>query len=137
MYRESLKIQTDGRGFFEITDQIDEIVERAGIRDGLCHVFIAHTSASLIITENADPDVLRDLETVVSSLAPDGDRRYVHTAEGPDDMSAHVRAVLTQTSITVPVAGGALMLGTWQGLFLWEHRNAGHSRRIVASVFSG
>lgn len=137
MYRESLKIQTDGRGFFEITDQIDEIVERAGIRDGLCHVFIAHTSASLIITENADPDVLRDLETVVSSLAPDGDRRYVHTAEGPDDMSAHVRAVLTQTSITVPVAGGALMLGTWQGLFLWEHRNAGHSRRVVASVFSG
>lgn len=137
MYRESLKIQTDGRGFFEITDQIDDIVERADIRDGLCHAFIAHTSASLVITENADPDVLRDLETVVSGLAPDGDRRYVHTAEGPDDMSAHVRAVLTQTSITVPVAGGALMLGTWQGLFLWEHRNAGHSRRIVASVFSG
>lgn len=137
MHRESLQIETGGRGFHEITGQAGEIVARSGIRDGMCNVFIRHTSASLTITENADPDVLRDLETVASDLAPDGDPRYVHTAEGPDDMSAHVRSVLTRTSITIPVADGTLMLGTWQGLFLWEHRAAGHSRRVVVSVFSG
>lgn len=137
MHRESLKIQPGGRGFQEITDRLDAIVARSGIRDGLCNAFIRHTSASLVVTENADPDVLRDLETVASGLAPDGDPRYVHDAEGPDDMSAHARSVLTQTSITIPVADASLMLGTWQGVFLWEHRTASHSRRVVVSVFSG
>ncbi|MFO7763164.1 MAG: secondary thiamine-phosphate synthase enzyme YjbQ [Wenzhouxiangellaceae bacterium] len=137
MHRESLQIETGGRGFHEITGRTGEIVARSGIRDGMCNAFIRHTSASLVITENADPDVLRDLETVVSGLAPDGDRRYVHTAEGPDDMSAHLRSVLTQTSIIIPIADGALALGTWQGLFLWEHRTAPHTRKVVVSVFSG
>lgn len=137
MHRETLEIETRGRGFHEITGQTGEIVTRSGIRDGLCNTFIRHTSASLVITENADPDVLVDLETIIASLAPDGDPRYRHTAEGPDDMSAHVRSVLTQTSITLPVALGALDLGTWQGLFLWEHRTGAHSRKVLISVFSG
>lgn len=137
MHRETLEICTRGRGFHEITDQAGDVVTRSGLRDGLCNAFIAHTSASLLITENADPDVLTDLETVVSQLAPDGDSRYTHTAEGPDDMSAHVRSILTQTSISIPVADGALQLGTWQGLFLWEHRTRQHSRKVVVSVLSG
>lgn len=134
MHRESLEIKTGGRGFHEITGQAGEIVTRSGIADGLCNVFVRHTSASLVITENADPDVLVDLETVIAGLAPDGDPRYIHTAEGPDDMSAHVRSVLTRTDITVPVARGALDLGTWQGLFLWEHRTRQHRRRIIVTV---
>lgn len=137
MHRATLEISTPGRGFTEITAQVDEIVSRAGIREGLCSVFILHTSASLVITENADPDVLADLETVIADLAPDGDPRYSHTAEGPDDMSAHLRCLLTQTSITIPVESGALRLGTWQGLFLWEHRARPHARKVVVSVVSG
>lgn len=137
MHRETLEISTAGRGFVEITDPVDRIVARAGIADGLCNAFVLHTSASLLITENADPDVLSDLETAISDLAPDGDSRYTHTAEGPDDMSAHIRSVLTQTSISVPVDSGRLRLGTWQGLFLWEHRARPHTRRVVVSVLSG
>jgi len=137
MHRETLEVATRGRGFTEITGQVDKVVARSGFREGLCNVFILHTSASLVITENADPDVLADLETVISDLAPDGDSRYSHTAEGPDDMSAHVRCVLTQTSITIPVDAGALCLGTWQGLFLWEHRARPHARKIVVSLVSG
>jgi len=137
MYRETLDVATRGRGFTEITRSVGEVVGRAGFREGLCNVFILHTSASLVITENADPDVLADLETVISDLAPDGDSRYRHTAEGPDDMSAHVRCLLTQTSITIPVDAGALCLGTWQGLFLWEHRARPHGRKIVVSLVSG
>ncbi|MEX2497632.1 MAG: secondary thiamine-phosphate synthase enzyme YjbQ [Wenzhouxiangellaceae bacterium] len=134
MHRETLEIKTRGRGFHEITGQTREIVTRSGSRDGLCSVFVRHTSASLVITENADPDVLVDLETVIASLAPDGDPRYQHTAEGPDDMSAHVRSVLTRTDITIPVVQSALDLGTWQGLFLWEHRTRPHSRKVVVSL---
>jgi len=137
MHRETLEVATRGRGFTEITGQVDKVVARSGLREGLCNVFILHTSASLVITENADPDVLADLETVISDLAPDGDSRYSHTAEGPDDMSAHVRCVLTQTSITIPVDARALCLGTWQGLFLWEHRARPHARKIVVSLVSG
>lgn len=137
MHRETLEISTRGRGFHEITDQVDGVVTRSGLQDGLCNAFISHTSASLLITENADPDVLADLETVFSDLSPDGDARYTHTAEGPDDMSAHVRSVLTQSSVSIPVAGGALDLGTWQGLFLWEHRARPHSRKVIISVLSG
>lgn len=134
MHRETLEVATPGRGFIEITRQVGEIVARAGIAEGLCNIFILHTSASLVITENADPDVLADLETVISELAPDGDPRFTHTAEGPDDMSAHVRCLLTQTSISVPIDSGALRLGTWQGLFLWEHRTRPHARTVVVSV---
>jgi len=136
MHRESLDVETAGRGFHEITDQAGRVVTRSEIREGLCNAFIRHTSASLLITENADPDVLGDLETVIAGLAPDGDPRYRHTAEGPDDMSSHVRSMLTQTSITIPVAEGALHLGTWQGLFLWEHRSRPHSRKVLFSVLS-
>lgn len=137
MHRQTLEISTPGRGFTEITGQVGEIVSRAGIREGLCNVFILHTSASLLITENADPDVLTDLETVIAGLAPDGDPRYRHTAEGPDDMSAHVRSIVTRTDITIPIESGALRLGTWQGLFLWEQRTRPHARKVVVSVLSG
>jgi len=137
MHRETLEISTPGRGFKEITRQVDDIVARAGIGEGLCNVFILHTSASLVVTENADPDVLVDLETVISDLAPDGDPRHRHTAEGPDDMSAHVRSLLTQTGVTIPVESSALRLGTWQGLFLWEHRTRPHARKVVVSILPG
>lgn len=134
MHRETLEVATRGRGFIEITGPVGGIVDRAGIDDGMCNVFIQHTSASLTITENADADVLVDLETVLSGLAPDGDMRYRHTSEGPDDMSAHARAILTRTSIDIPVTGGRLALGTWQGLFIWEHRAEPHTRRLLVSV---
>ena len=137
MHTETLRISTDGRGFREVTDEVNRVVEKAGARQGLCHLFIRHTSASLVVTENADPDVLVDLETVISGLAPDGDPRYRHTAEGPDDMSAHVRCLLTQTSLTVPVDGRRLALGTWQGVFVWEHRARPHERSVVVSVVPG
>lgn len=136
MHRESLEIRTSGRGFNEITAPVAEIVRRAAIGSGLCHAFIRHTSASLVITENADPDVLVDLETVISGLAPDGDPRYRHTAEGADDMSAHVRNLLTQNSMTIPVESGRLDLGTWQGLFVWEHRARAHNRTVRVTVVS-
>lgn len=134
MHRATLSVETPGRGLVDLTDRVADRVADSGVSTGLCHLFIRHTSASLLITENADPDVLHDLETILSRLAPDGDPRYRHTAEGPDDMSAHVRSVLTQTSLTVPVESGRLCLGTWQGLFLWEHRTGRHARRIVVTV---
>ncbi|MGK7296129.1 MAG: secondary thiamine-phosphate synthase enzyme YjbQ [Candidatus Wenzhouxiangella sp. M2_3B_020] len=137
MHTETLRISTGGRGFREVTDEVNHVVGKAGARQGLCHLFIRHTSASLVVTENADPDVLVDLETVISGLAPDGDPRYRHTAEGPDDMSAHVRSLLTQTSLTVPVDESRLALGTWQGVFVWEHRARPHERSVVVSVVSG
>jgi len=134
MHRETLKISSAGRSFIDITRKVGDIVARASADDGLCNVFVLHTSASLVITENADPNVLEDLEMVISDLAPDGDLRYTHTAEGPDDMSAHIRSILTQTSLSLPVVSGALQLGSWQGLFLWEHRARPHMRKVVVSV---
>jgi len=134
MHVETLTVETRGRGFHEITRQAQRVVAESGAQRGLCHVFIHHTSASLTITENADPDVLADLETVYAGLAPDGDPRYRHTAEGPDDMSAHVRSALTQTSIGIPVADGQLGLGTWQGLYVWEHRTRAHARNVTVTV---
>jgi secondary thiamine-phosphate synthase enzyme len=134
IHREMFEIATRGRGTIDITRKIAEVVARSGARDGLATVFVHHTSASLIVCENADPTVRADLETVLAELAPDGDPRYAHDAEGPDDMSAHARTVLTQTSIGVPIAGGALDLGTWQGIFLWEHRAAPHRRRVSVTV---
>ena len=134
VHRESFEIATRGRGTIDITRKIAEVVARSGAKDGLATVFVHHTSASLIVSENADPTVRADLETVLADLAPDGDPRYAHDAEGPDDMSAHARSVLTQTSIGLPVAGGALDLGTWQGVYLWEHRAAPHRRRVSVTV---
>lgn len=129
-----ISIDTKGRGSYELTREAREFVRAAGIDSGLMNVFVSHTSASLIITENADRDVHQDLETIFSDLAPDGDPRYLHDAEGPDDMSAHIRSVLTQTSVTIPFKNKALQLGTWQGIFLWEHRTHSHSRELIFSV---
>lgn len=128
------EIATSGRGLVDITDRVKRTLTQVGTLNGLCNVFCHHTSASLIITENADPDVLRDLETIVARLVPDGDGDYRHTAEGPDDMSAHVRSVITATSLSIPIVEGRLALGTWQGVFLWEHRAAPHRRRVTVTV---
>lgn len=129
-----IEIETPGRGTTDLTMRVQDAVAAAGVEVGLCNVFIHHTSASLIVCENADPTVRRDLEAFMARLVPDGDPLYRHTAEGPDDMPAHVRSVLTQTSVTLPVRGGRCDLGTWQGLYLWEHRTASHRRRITVSV---
>jgi secondary thiamine-phosphate synthase enzyme len=129
-----IAVSTRGRGNYELTREIQQIVRDAGIRVGLCNVFIRHTSASLMICENADPDVLSDMETFMSRLVPDGDPMFVHTAEGPDDMPAHVRSVLTQTALTIPIRDGRCALGTWQGVYLWEHRTRGHSRKVLLTL---
>jgi len=130
----TITIETRGRGTIEITDAIRTAVAESGIREGLCTVFIHHTSASLIVNENADRDVQRDLEAFLTRLVPDGDSLYVHTMEGPDDMPAHVKTALTQTSLSIPVMDGHCALGTWQGVFLWEHRRRGHQRRVTVTV---
>jgi len=134
VHQQSLVFRTHGRGTLDITAEIQRVVHASGIDRGLCNVFLQHTSASLILCENADPDVRRDLETILSRLAPDGDPAYVHDAEGPDDMASHARSVLTSNSLTVPVSAGKLMLGTWQGIYLYEHRSAGHPRNVVVVV---
>jgi secondary thiamine-phosphate synthase enzyme len=134
MFQAEIELSTKGRGTYDITSQVAAAVQKAGVAIGLCHVFVTHTSASLMLCENADPDVRRDLETFMGDLAPDGDPRFVHTAEGPDDMSAHVRSVLTHSDLTIPITGGRLALGTWQGVYLWEHRIAAHRRRVVVTV---
>lgn len=129
-----LEFSTRGRGTVDITGDVARVVARAGVEVGLAHVFVQHTSCSLTITENADPDVRRDLETILARLAPDGDPAYRHDAEGPDDMSAHVRSMLTSTGLSVPVGGSRLLLGTWQGIYLWEHRTGAHRRSVVVTV---
>lgn len=134
MTRTELVVNTPGRGIHDITRSVVSAVSESGVSTGLCHLFLLHTSASLVITENADPDVHRDLETFLADLVPDGDRRFRHDTEGPDDMPAHVRSVLTQTHLTLPVGEGRLLLGTWQGIYLWEHRTRGHRRRLVVTV---
>ena len=122
------------RGLNEITDEVARVVDAAAIREGLCTVFIRHTSASLVIQENADPAVQRDLEAFLSRIVPDSDRLYTHVAEGPDDMPSHVKAALTRTSEQIPVVEGRLGLGTWQGLYVWEHRTAAHRRTVLVHV---
>ena len=129
-----LRFNTPGRGTLDVTREIARVVSESGIRTGLCSIFLQHTSASLILCENADPTVRVDLETLLGRLAPDGDPAYRHDTEGPDDMAAHARSVLTSNSITIPVADGRLALGTWQGVYLWEHRRAGHTRQVVVTV---
>lgn len=134
LHQESFTVQTKGRGTYETTDAVQQIVGAAGIDVGLCHVFVHHTSASLMLCENADPTVRRDLESFMAKVAPDGDPMYRHTLEGPDDMPAHIRTVLTQTGLAIPVSNGRCVLGTWQGIYLWEHRTAGHRRKLTVTV---
>jgi secondary thiamine-phosphate synthase enzyme len=133
-HRGELTVATRARGTYDITSQVAQIVRASGAREGLVTVFIHHTSASLIITENADPSVREDLERFAAKLVPDGDRMFVHDDEGPDDMPAHVRTVLTQTSIGIPIVDGKMAFGTWQGLYVWEHRSAPHQRKVTVTV---
>ncbi|MEQ8496114.1 MAG: secondary thiamine-phosphate synthase enzyme YjbQ [Gammaproteobacteria bacterium] len=134
IHTDSITCTTRGRGCYELSAELDGIVAASGARDGLCSVFIRHTSASLMVCENADAEVLRDLERYLSRLVPDGDALFRHDAEGPDDMPAHVRSVLTQSALTLPVRGGRLALGTWQGVFLYEHRTHAHRREMLVTV---
>jgi secondary thiamine-phosphate synthase enzyme len=129
-----IEVATRGRGTYAITREIQQAVQAAGIATGLCHVFVQHTSASLIICENADPTVRRDLEAFMVRLVPDGDHIFQHTDEGADDMPAHVRAILTKMDLTLPVSGGQCALGTWQGVYLYEHRTHPHRRRVLVTI---
>ena len=131
---ERLRIEARGAGLHEFTPEVERVVARAGLREGLCTLFIQHTSASLVIQENADPSARRDLESWLARLVPEGDALFTHDTEGPDDMPAHVRAALTATSLSIPVLGGRLGLGTWQGIYLWEHRRAGGPRSVVVHL---
>jgi secondary thiamine-phosphate synthase enzyme len=135
MKRQEWSIRTGGRGFTDLTSRVSSFVRESGVLDGMCNVFLVHTSASLILGENADPSVRRDLETFFARLAPDGDPVYEHDAEGPDDMPSHIRTVLTQNSLSIPVVVGELALGTWQALYLWEHRKIPHERRVIVTVW--
>ena len=132
-YQEVVEIRTPGRGFTNVTGQVEEVVRRSGLKTALCTVFIQHTSASLVIQENADPAVLRDLGRWLADLAPES-RPWIHDDEGPDDMPAHARSAVTKTSENIPVTAGRLALGTWQGLYVWEHRQRPHARRLVVHV---
>ncbi len=129
-----LSIKTPGRGLINITPLISEVVSKANIALGLCNIFLHHTSASLIICENDDPAVLTDLEKFMQRLIPDDDSLYTHIIEGPDDMPAHIRTILTQSSLTIPITDGKLTLGTWQGIFLWEHRFESHQRKLTVTL---
>ena len=129
-----LRVVTRGQGLTEITRELQAVVADAAVEDGICTLFVQHTSASLVVQENADPDVQRDLQAFFRRLVPEADPLWTHTAEGPDDMPAHVRAALTQTSLSIPVVGGRLALGTWQGVYLWEHRRRGSQRQVLVHV---
>lgn len=130
----SIRVSTRPRAFEMITHEVERAVANAGLRTGVCHVFIRHTSASVMITENADSAVRRDLERFMQRIAPDGSPDYEHDTEGPDDMPAHIRTVLSGSSVTVPIIDGRLGLGTWQGIYVWEHRSHRHTREIVITV---
>jgi secondary thiamine-phosphate synthase enzyme len=133
-HQQTLTLTTHGRGTTNITEQVRELVTASRVYTGTCHCFIQHTSASLILCENADPTVRRDLEAFLARLVPDGDRLFEHNDEGPDDMPAHVRSILTKTDLTLPVSEGRCALGTWQGLYLYEHRTHAHRRRVTVTV---
>ncbi|MDH5357483.1 MAG: secondary thiamine-phosphate synthase enzyme YjbQ [Gammaproteobacteria bacterium] len=134
VFQQQLSFATSGRSTTNITAQIQQIVAQSGINIGTCHVFVQHTSASLMLCENADPDVRRDLEIYMQYIVPDGDPMFLHQDEGPDDMSAHIRTVLTNPDLTMPVSGGQCDLGIWQGIYLWEHRTHRHQRRVIVTV---
>ena len=131
---EKFSIQTQGQGLYEITDRVDSIVRKAGVGSGICNLLVQHTSASLTIQENADPSARHDLERWLNRLIPEGDPFYSHTLEGSDDMPAHIKAALTDVSLSIPVLNHRLALGTWQGIYLWEHRQNPHARTIVVHV---
>jgi secondary thiamine-phosphate synthase enzyme len=134
MHQEQIQTSTRGRGTYDITREVVQIVARSGVTTGLCHVFTHHTSASLVLCENADPSVRSDLEQFMSKLVPDGDPTFDHTMEGPDDMPAHIRSILSKMDLTIPVSRGRCDLGTWQGVYLWEHRTQSHNRNVTVTV---
>jgi secondary thiamine-phosphate synthase enzyme len=134
MFNKKITISTRGRGSYDVTREIQQLVKDSGIDSGLCHVFVHHTSASLMLCENADPTVRADLDRFMARLVPDGDPLFEHTDEGPDDMPAHIRTILTSTGLTIPVLDGRCDLGIWQGIYLWEHRTHGHRRSITTTV---
>jgi secondary thiamine-phosphate synthase enzyme len=134
VHQETLTLRPRGAGLHEFTDAVAEVVKRSGLAHGVATVFCRHTSCSLVIMENADPSARRDLEAWMERLVPPGDAHFTHTLEGDDDMPSHIKMVLTRTSETVPVADGELLLGTWQGIFLWEHRRAPHARSVIVTV---
>lgn len=133
--QKSLRFRTAGRGSLEITREVNGRIRDTGVSRGICNLFVMHTSASLMLCENADPSVRVDLETIMKRLAPDGDPEFLHTTEGADDMAAHARTVLTDSSLTLPVDQGRCILGTWQGIYLWEHRAHPHERRLMLTVY--
>lgn len=134
VFQQQLSFTTNGRSTTNITAQVQQLVAQSGINIGTCHVFVQHTSASLMLCENADPDVRRDLETYMQHIVPDGDAMFLHQDEGPDDMSAHIRTVLTNPDLTMPVSAGRCDLGIWQGIYLWEHRTHRHQRTVIVTV---
>ena len=129
-----IQVTTQGQGLYEITEEINAIIHGNNPSDGLCTVFVQHTSASLVIQENADPSAKRDLENWLNRLVKERDELYTHTTEGPDDMPAHIKSILTATSLSIPVINGTLSLGTWQGIYLWEHRKASHIRKLIINI---
>lgn len=135
VYQQDFIVKTSGRGTYDITADVNRLVRASEITTGLCQVFVHHTSASLILCENADPVVRSDLEAFMQRLVPDGDRIFQHTAEGPDDMPAHVRSILTHSNLGFPVAAGQGKLGIWQGIYLWEHRTMGHRRTVTVTIY--
>lgn len=134
VHQQQLRFSTNGRGTYNISEQISDIIHKSGIQTGICQVFIHHTSASLILCENADPVVRADLDAFMKRLVPDGDSIFKHKAEGPDDMPAHVRTVLTESSLSVPIHEGKASLGLWQGIFLWEHRTGSFKRDLTVTI---
>jgi secondary thiamine-phosphate synthase enzyme len=134
VHQQQLRFSTRGRGTYNISRQVDEVINKSGIKTGICQIFIHHTSASLILCENADPTVRTDLEAFMKRLVPDGDSMFKHKDEGDDDMPAHVRTVLTESSLSIPIDGGKECLGTWQGIYLWEHRTSPFKRNITVTV---
>jgi secondary thiamine-phosphate synthase enzyme len=133
LHQRTVTVTTRGRGLYDISEQVAAVIRESGVSTGLCTVFVRHTSASLVVQENADPAVLRDMAQWIERVAPESES-YEHDAEGPDDMPSHLRSVMTRTSESIPVSGGALALGSWQALYIWEHRRAGHRRDIVVHV---
>ena len=134
LHQETIDFEPRKRGLHEITSRIARVVSASGVRVGLCNVFVCHTSASLTIQENADPSARRDIEAYFDRLVPENDPHYTHTAEGPDDMPSHIKSVLSETSLTIPISEARLGLGTWQGIYLWEHRNRATARRVIVTV---
>ena len=132
--QKNLSVRTRGRGSYNMSDEVQNIVADSGLTMGLCHLFVAHTSASLMLCENADPTVRQDLETFMARLVPDGDPMFLHQDEGPDDMPAHVRTILTHSDLTLPISNGCCALGIWQGIYLWEHRSQGYERKVIVTL---